>query len=105
AELLHTPPPGSTRAQPGCGTCAALGDFYDYGLGLVISGDWLLQNPMFYGYAALAAYLPSEKIAIAVAVTFEPEAFDASGGYSNAADTVFRRIGAELAPETAPPVR
>ena len=105
AELLHTPPPGSTRAQPGCGTCAALGDFYDYGLGLVISGDWLLQNPMFYGYAALAAYLPSEKIAIAVAVTFEPEAFDASGGYSNAADTVFRRIGADLAPETAPPVR
>ncbi|CAN5418653.1 serine hydrolase domain-containing protein [soil metagenome] len=95
---------GKTKALPGCVTCAPLGDVYDYGLGVVLSGDWLLQNPMFFGYAALQAYLPSRRIAIAVAVTFSPEAFDGDGNYTNAADTLFRRIGAELAPDDAPPL-
>jgi CubicO group peptidase (beta-lactamase class C family) len=96
---------GKTRAQPGCTTCAQMTDVYTYGMGIVISGGWLLQNPLFAGEAAVAAYLPSRKIAIAVAVTYEPEAFDDQGNYVNAADTVFRRIGAELAPERAPPTR
>ena len=78
---------------------------YTYGLGIVISGNWLLQNPLMSGYAAVAAYLPSQKIAIAVATTYLPEAFDDQGNYENAADTLFRRIGAELAPDDAPPVR
>ena len=78
---------------------------YTYGLGIVISGDWLLQNPLFAGEAAVMAYLPSKKIAIAVAVTYLPEAFDEQGNYVNAADELFRRIGAELAPDDAPPTR
>ena len=48
--------------------------------------------------------MPSQKIAIAVAVTFAPEAFDDQGDYRNAADTLFRQIGAELAPDDAPPM-
>ena len=60
---------------------------------------------MFSGYAAVEAYLPSQKIAIAVAITYLPEAFDDQGNYPNAADTLFRKIGAELAPDDAPPVR
>ena len=76
-----------------------------YGLGIVISGDWLLQNPMFAGQAAVEAYLPSQKIAIAVAVTYRPDAFDAQGRYRNEAETLFRKIGAEMAPNDAPPVR
>ena len=79
-------------------------DGYTYGLGLVISGGWLLQNPMFAGYSAVEAYLPEKKIAIAVAVTFAPGAFDDEGDYANAAEALFRRIGAELAPDRAPPV-
>jgi hypothetical protein len=51
------------------------------------------------------AYLPSQKIAIAVAVTFDEEAFDPSGAYVNSADDIFREIGAYLAPDEAPPVR
>ena len=94
---------GTGHAQPGCATCARQDDVYTYGLGIVISGDWLLQNPMFAGYSASAAYLPAEKIAIATAVTFEPEAFDAQGDYANAADRLFRRIGAELSPGHPPP--
>lgn len=95
---------GKTRAQPGCPTCGPQTDVYTYGMGVVISGDWLLQNPMFGGYAAIEAYLPAEKVAIAVAVTFGQEAFDAAGDYSNEADTLFRRIGAEMAPGHAPPL-
>lgn len=71
----------------------------------MISGDWLLQNPMFAGQAAVEAYLPSQKIAIAVAVTYRPDAFDAQGRYRNEAETLFRKIGAEMAPNDAPPVR
>jgi CubicO group peptidase (beta-lactamase class C family) len=103
-EMLSSPMRGKSRPQPDCPTCAELGEFYDYGMGIVISGDWLLQNPMFSGYAALEGYLPSQRIAIATAVTFDPAAFDAEGNYSNVADTLFRRIGAELAPDEAPPL-
>jgi len=42
----------------------------------VRSGSWLLQNPLLDGYSASEAYLPAKKIAIAVAVTYAPEAFD-----------------------------
>src|SRR5207253_6060618 len=76
---------------------------YNYGIGDVRSGSWLLQNPLLDGYSATEAYLPSKKIAIAVAVTFAPEAFDSQGNYSNSSDKVFRSIGAHLAPDEAPP--
>jgi CubicO group peptidase (beta-lactamase class C family) len=103
-KMVSTDLRGKTRAQPGCTTCAPMVDGYTYGLGVVISGGWLLQNPMFAGYSAVEAYLPDEKIAIAVAATFAPEAFDDEGNYSNTSDVLFRRIGAELAPDHAPPV-
>ena len=103
-KMVSTDLRGKTRAQPGCTTCDEMNDMYTYGLGLVISGNWLLQNPLMSGYAALEAYLPSQKIAIALAVTYAPEAFDDQGDYRNEADTLFRRIGAELAPEDAPPM-
>jgi CubicO group peptidase (beta-lactamase class C family) len=95
---------GKTHKQAGCTTCDEMNDVYTYGLGVVISGNWLLQNPLMSGYAAVEAYLPSQKIAIAVAVTYAPEAFDDQGDYPNEADTLFRKIGAELAPDDAPPV-
>jgi hypothetical protein len=82
-----------------------MNNIYTYGVGLVISGNWLLQNPLMSGYAAVEAYLPSQQIAIAVAATYAPEAFDDQGDYGNAADTLFRKIGAELAPDDAPPMR
>jgi CubicO group peptidase (beta-lactamase class C family) len=92
---------GKTTTLPDCTTCAAQNDLYTYGLGIIISGNWLMQNPMFSGYAAVEGYLPSRKIAIAVAVTYDQDAFDASGDYTNEADTLFRRIGAEMAADAA----
>lgn len=102
--MVSTDLRGRTRPQPGCTTCMAMDDRYTYGLGIVISGDWLLQNPLFSGYGGVEAYLPARKLAIAVAVTFAPEAFDETGDYTNSAQTLFSRIAAELAPDDAPPV-
>lgn len=95
---------GFGSALPGC-SCAQQVNGYNYGLGIVRSGPWLLQNPLFSGYAATEAYLPSKEIAIAVAVTFAPGAFDDQGNYTNASDAIFRSIGAYLAPNSAPPRR
>ena len=105
AAMTSTDLRGKTTAIEGCVNCRPLDEFATYGLGLWITGDWLIQNPLFYGYAAVNAYLPSEKIAIAVAVTYEEAAFDSEGGYSNGGDALFRKIGAYLAPEDAPPAR
>ena len=103
-QMVSTDLRGKTHAQPGCTTCAAMTDGYTYGLGLVISGDWLLQNPMFAGYAAVEAYLPSQKIAIAVGITFAPRPSTIRATTPTWLDTLFRRIGAELAPDDAPPL-
>jgi CubicO group peptidase (beta-lactamase class C family) len=102
-KMVSTGLRGKTHAQPGCTTCAEMNDVYTYGMGIVISGDWLLQNPLFAGEAGVAAYLPSQKLAIAIAVTYQPEAFDDQGNYVNAADGLFRKIAAALAPDQAPP--
>ncbi|MBX7431691.1 beta-lactamase family protein [Mycobacterium sp. Y57] len=103
-EMVSTDLRGKTRAQPGCATCMPMTEGYTYGLGLIISGNWLMQNPMFGGYGAAEGYLPSHKIAVAVAATFAPEAFDTEGGNENGAELLFRRIGAEMAPDDAPPM-
>ena len=95
---------GKTSAIPGCTTCMEMNDGYTYGMGVVISGNWLLQNPLFAGEAGVMAYLPAKKISLAVAVTYQPEAFDDQGNYRNEADTLFRRIATELAPDDAPPM-
>jgi CubicO group peptidase (beta-lactamase class C family) len=93
---------GFGHAQSGC-ACVKQTNSYNYGLGIVRTGSWLVQTPSFGGYAAVEAYLPSEKIAIAVAITFAQRAFDAHGNWSNSSDPIFRAIGAYLAPNDPPP--
>ena len=89
---------------PGCvAVCTVMNERYTYGMGVVVSGDWYLQNPQLNGYGAVAAYLPEGKVSIAVVVTYEPEAFNSTGGYKNSADPIFREIGALMAPDNAPP--
>ena len=45
-KMVSTDLRGKTHKQPGCTTCDAMNDVYTYGLGIVISGNWLLQNPL-----------------------------------------------------------
>lgn len=106
AEMVSTKLRGKTTAIAGCTACFEQNTGYTYGLGIVISGNWLLQDPLFSGESAVDAYLPSQKIAIAVAVTYLPEAFDPStGDYKNVADELWRKIAARLAPTDPPPVK
>ena len=79
--------------------------FYNYGLGVVLSGDWIVQTPNLSGQSAAFAYLPSEKIAISVVSTFTGASFDEFGGVPNISDQIWRAIVAELAPDHTPPER
>jgi CubicO group peptidase (beta-lactamase class C family) len=105
--------PASHRAQvgpelmgfgsqtPECQTCRTLDEEHAYGLGVFLRGKWIVQPPLFGGYAATGAYHPEEKIAIGVVATFQEEAFDEKGAYKygNVAETLFTAIGAYLAPD------
>ncbi|POH73525.1 serine hydrolase domain-containing protein [Arthrobacter glacialis] len=103
AAQIDTSLRGKTTKVPGCINCTEMGVGFSYGLGVVLSGNWVLQNPMFGGYSAVEASLPSEKIAIAVAVTYNEAAFDDPAGVPNQALELFKIIGAQAAPADAPP--
>jgi len=95
---------GFGHAQANCApSCFTQIPAYNYGLGVVRAGSWILQNPLVSGYSATEAFLPAQKIAIAVVTTFEPGAFNSQGVEPNASDPIFRQIGAYLAPHDAPP--
>ncbi|MGH9280163.1 MAG: D-alanyl-D-alanine carboxypeptidase, partial [Acidimicrobiales bacterium] len=99
---------GFGQSQPNCvPECFTQTEFYNFGLGVVRQGSWLLQTPLLSGIAASNAYLPSENIAIAVVITLLPEAFIANGGGypPNPSKTLFNAIGAYMAPNDAPPVK
>ncbi len=66
-----------------------------YGLGIVNLDGWLVQFPSFAGYAAGMAYLPSQRIAIAVSVTFQEKA---TPGPNRSMD-IMKEIAAYLAPQ------
>jgi CubicO group peptidase (beta-lactamase class C family) len=96
---------GKTTTLAGCATCFPQSAGYTYGLGIVSSGNWVMQNPLFSGEAGSFAYLPSQKVAVAVAVTFDQAAFDpTTGAYKNSADFLWRKIAAALVPHDAPPI-
>lgn len=88
----------------GCPNCHTLNLAYSYGLGVVLSGPWILQNPLFAGCGAIEAYLPSRKIAIAVATTFTEAGFDNQGNnpHDRASWEIFAAVAKALAPDEAP---
>jgi hypothetical protein len=88
----------------GCPACHTLDTAYSFGLGVVLTGSWIIQTPLFGGYGAVMGYLPSQKIAIAVAVTFGEESFDDQSNYKYSShQLLFQAIGAHLAPDDPPP--
>lgn len=56
-QIAHT-----TRVAPGV----------YYAMGMFIDHGWILQNPLFSGYQATMAYLPSRRVTIAVTTTAGP---------------------------------
>jgi CubicO group peptidase (beta-lactamase class C family) len=93
---------GRTTSVKGCLTCFPQQPAYTYGLGIVSSGNWLVQDPLFAGESGAIAYLPSQQVAIAVAVTYEPAAYTSPASPKNSADFLWRKIASELAPADAP---
>ena len=109
-KMISTDLRGKTKAVPGCATCFPQSEGYSYGLGIVTTGNWLIQNPLFSGEAGTFAYLPSQKVAIGLALTFSQDAFAADGSFkpevtSNAADAAWREIATILAPNDPPPTK
>jgi D-alanyl-D-alanine carboxypeptidase len=71
--------------------------FY-YGIGTVVLGGWVLQNPSFFGWGGVQAYLPSEDLAIAASATLDE---DAEVGL-NGGQKVFEEIASVLTPDHPP---
>ena len=106
AKFATTDLRGKTTTVPGCPDCIPQSEGYSYGLGIVTSGDWLLQNPLFAGESAVFAYLPEQDVVVAVAVTYGPGAFDATTGIDiNEADRLWREIAVKVVPDNPPPIK
>ncbi|MFB7586803.1 serine hydrolase domain-containing protein [Streptomyces sp. NPDC056169] len=82
----------ATRKCPAT-VCLANTQATHYGMGVVVLGDWIAQHPLFFGYSASMAYLPSERLAIAVSTTQGPTTPD-----GHTAHVIAQRIAAALAP-------
>ena len=91
---------GFGSALQGCPACHTLDADYTYGLGIVLTGSWLIQNPLFFGWGGIMAYLPASKIAVAVVTTYDEQSFDDQGNYKyqNASEPIFGAIATYLAP-------
>ena len=83
--------------EPRTASLAPMNSQRYYGLGILVSNGWILQNPSFFGYSGLMAYLPSQKIAIAVTTTMGPASPE-----GNMSDRLYRRIAERLAPSHVP---
>lgn len=108
-KMVSTDLRGKTTTLPVCpATCFPQSDKYSYGYGIVETGNWLMQDPLFSGEAGAFAYLPSQKLAISIALTFNEDAFAPDGSFvqatgNNAADLLWRDIGVAIAPNDQPP--
>ncbi len=101
--LQINPRIGFGRPQAGCEACRTLTSKLGYGMGVFRRGAWITAEPLFAGLGSVAAYLPSQRIAITVVVANGQGTFDASGGTGNYARPLFVQIANILAPRNAPP--
>ncbi|MEU5278241.1 serine hydrolase domain-containing protein [Streptomyces asoensis] len=74
--------------------CLPMTEDFHFGIGVIVKNGWVVQNPSFFGYAAVMAYEPHKRLSIAVSTTVGP---DAPGG--NTAQTITERIADLLDPE------
>ncbi|MGE3294777.1 MAG: serine hydrolase domain-containing protein [Geminicoccaceae bacterium] len=50
-------------------------DFY-YGLGVLVLNRWIVQNGLYFGWNPVMAYLPSQRLSLAIFTTIGPESED-----------------------------
>ncbi|MFF4486169.1 serine hydrolase domain-containing protein [Streptomyces sp. NPDC001544] len=88
-----TPGLGTRTATCPAAVCLKQTQAFHFGMGVIVKNGWVLTNPSFAGFAAVQAYQPAEKLAIAVSTTVGPKA-----PQGNTAQTITDRIAAALAP-------
>lgn len=74
--------------------CLPMTEDFHFGVGVVVKNGWVIQNPSFFGYAAVMAYEPHKRLSIAVSTTVGP---NAPGG--NTSQTITERIAELLDPQ------
>ncbi len=93
---------GFGHHDPKCPVCRRNSTSFNFGLGVVNIGPWITQTKNFAGAGATVGYLPSKRLAIAVATTLEPGAFDDKGNYATPSIAIFSSLANALAPSTLP---
>ena len=95
----------------GCRSCHTMGEEWSYGLGAVLTGDWVKQTPLFGGYAGAVVTLPETRaedgrsVTVAVAVTYTPDTYtDWDATLRNYADDLALAAAGELVPHNPPPM-
>jgi hypothetical protein len=68
---------------------------FHYGMGLVVEGGWIVENPSLAGFAVEVAYLPAKKLTIAV-VSTKGQRSEVDPNYS---ELITRHIAGYLAPK------
>lgn len=93
---------GFGHTQAGCSACGENTAAFNYGLGVIITGNWIGQTLGFAGASGIAGYLPAQKLTIAAEATNGPAAYDDKGNAGLGAVAVFRALAQALAPNTVP---
>lgn len=95
---------GFGHAQNGCDACRPGTAAFSYGLGVMLVGKWIAQTLGFAGASGAVAYLPSQKLTIAVEATDGPGAFDERGNFKVGlpANNVLIGLARTIAPGTLP---
>jgi CubicO group peptidase (beta-lactamase class C family) len=93
---------GFGHAQSGCSACRANNKDFNYGLGVINLGHWVVQTLGFAGASGAVGYLPEQKLTIALEATNGPGAYDDKGNAGLGAVAVFQALADALAPNTMP---
>jgi CubicO group peptidase (beta-lactamase class C family) len=79
-------------------TTVGMGNFTPnayFGLGIIVSNGWRVQNPMLNGYTGVMAYLPERGLSVAIVTTTRQRSADDSRSY---ASLLFTKLSTYLAP-------
>ncbi|KDA04924.1 hypothetical protein DC31_02355 [Microbacterium sp. CH12i] len=93
----------------GCSNCHTLTKEWNYGLGVFIQDDWILQTPLFGGYQSAVATLPASSsdrgsVTIAVSAVPGPNSYaDWDISLTNWSTELALQIATQLVPENPPP--
>ncbi|MDQ1248619.1 MAG: hypothetical protein QG597_2992 [Actinomycetota bacterium] len=86
-----------------CSSCRPNTAAASYGLGVILLGPWITQTKSFAGAAASTGYLPADKLAVSVSMTYLPDAFADGDAINNSSRATFAALAEAAAPGKAPP--